>query len=174
MAGGAIADRAIFIRSADAMARCASALCRGCAFERCQRVSGALDTPGLKLFAKGDLFRCEVLFTGYRRPRCRCVTAVKKLLVDGFVTRSAIRRGDADVDDKSVVIGSFLSLRDLVTIQAIDVLFRVLAHLELVNHRELGVEMALGAFAAGAHKGGAWLLDDDARAARVNEVRRED
>ena len=73
-----------------------------------------------------------------------------------------------------MVVGSFLSLCDLMTIETIDVLLRMGAHLELVNDRELGVQMAFGAFAAGADECSARLFDDDARPARVNEVCRQD
>ena len=102
------------------------------------------------------------------------MAAMKELLINGFVTGAAICGCDSQVDHESMVVGSFLSLRDLMTVEAIDVLLRVGAHLKLVNDGELGVQVALGAFATGAHECGARLFDDDARPARVNQVRRQD
>jgi hypothetical protein len=73
-----------------------------------------------------------------------------------------------------MVVGSPLSLRDLMTIQAIDVLLCMAAHLKFVNDRELAVQVALRALAAGPDEGGAGLFNNDARPARVNQIRRQD
>lgn len=101
------------------------------------------------------------------------MAAVKELLINGFVTGAAICGCDSQVDHESMVVGSFLSLSDLMTIQAVNILLRMSAHLELVNDRELGVQVALGAFAAGSDECGAWLFNDDAWPTRIYEIRRQ-
>ena len=91
------------------------------------------------------------------------MTAMQKLLIDGFVANPAVRRGDAGVDHESIMIRSFLAQSDLMTLQATQSLFRMGAHLELMHYRILGVSVALRALATGAHKCRAWLLDHGAR-----------
>ena len=60
--------------------------------------------------------------------------ASKKLLVYGIMTSAAISWSDGGVDYKSIVIGSFLSLRHLMTIEAINTFLRMSAHLELMDY----------------------------------------
>ena len=102
------------------------------------------------------------------------MTAVKELLINGLMTRAAIGRAHSGVDHKTIVIPGGLALRHLVTIQTIKSFPRMGAHFELVDDRELRVQMTFGALAARSHEGCTGLLDDHARPARINEISRHD
>ena len=101
------------------------------------------------------------------------MAAVKKLLVDRLVTNPAVCRRYTIVNNKSVMIRSFLALCDLVTIQAIKPFFRVSTHLKLMDHGVLGIQMAFRAFATGPDKGGTRLFNDRSRPSRIDEVSRQ-
>ena len=162
VAGRAIADGAVFVWFADTVATVTAALGGRAAFEPGQRMRRTLHAAGLVLFGKGDLFRREIRVAGHRRPSCRRVPAVEELLIDGFVTGPAIGRRQLRANDKTVVIRSRLPLRHLMAIQAGDALCGVFAHLEFVDDGILEITVTLGAFAAGAHKRGARLFNDQA------------
>ena len=166
----AVPDRSILVRLAYAVATGTPAFrCRR-AFDSNQRVGRTLDGSRLELLPERNLFGRKILVAGYRGPRCRGVPAMKKLLVNRFVTIPAIRRGYAGVDHEPVVVRSLLPLRNLVAIQAIDILPGMAAHFEFVHYRILRVQMAFGAFAAGPHKSRTRLLYDHSRPARIHKV----
>jgi hypothetical protein len=102
------------------------------------------------------------------------VAAAQELLIDILMARAAIRRRHRHVDDKSVVVPLLLSFSHLVAIQAVQAFLRMSAHLELVHHGILRVEMAFGAFPAGTNERRARLLDNRSRPARVDEIGRND
>ena len=118
VAGRAIADGAVFVWFANAVAAVTAALGGRTALQPGQRMRRALHAAGLVLFGKGDLFRREIRVARDRRPSCRRMSAVEELLIDGFVTGPAIGRRQLCADDKTVVVRSRLSLRHLMAIQA--------------------------------------------------------
>ena len=139
VASGAITNRAVFVRTPNAVAGEATAFdCRG-AFQKSECVRGALYTARLELFGKGDLSGREILVARDRSPSGRGMTAVKKLLVHGFVAGPAIGGCGAGINDKTVVVFALLTRDDLVAIEAIYAFARVGAHLELVNNRVLKI-----------------------------------
>ena len=62
------------------------------------------------------------------------MAAMEKLLVDRLVAVAAVGGGHCNVDDEAIVVGFLLARGHLVAIKAVDALFRVGAHLELLNH----------------------------------------
>src|ERR1041385_1585824 len=76
------------------------------------------------------------------------MTAAQKLLINVFMTRTAISCGQLFRNDEALMVGLFLSCNRLMAIQTIHPLPRVLAHLVLVNDRVLSSEMAFRTFPA--------------------------
>jgi hypothetical protein len=64
----------------------------------------------------------------------------------------------------------FLACCRLMAVEAVHALFGMHAQLVFVNDGNLLARMALGAFARGAHEGGARLFDLNRRAFRVDEL----
>jgi hypothetical protein len=171
MASGAIANRAIFVRAPNAVAGQATTFdCRD-AFQKRECMRGTFYATRLELFGKGDLFGREILVTRDGSPGGRGMTAVKKLLVYGFVAGPAIGGCGAIINDKTVVVFALLTCDDLVAIEAVYALARVDAHLELVNNRVCSIQVALRAFAGSLHESGGRLLEFGAWASRMEEIR---
>lgn len=131
---GAIADGSIFVWLANAVAACATTLGCGRTFQQSQRVRWSLYAARLILFRKGHLLGREILFTRDRSPGRGRMPAPKELLVYGIMTSAAISWSDGNIDHKPIVIGSFLSLRHVMTIEAINTFLCVSAHLELMDY----------------------------------------
>src|SRR5262249_15510504 len=148
----------------------AAAFCCCGSFERCQWMRPPFHATRLELLAKGHLLRRKILVPRDRRPGCSRMPAVKKLLVNSFVTGSAIGWRHRRIDNETVVICSLLSLRNLVTIEAIEPLPRMGAHLKLVNDRILQVQMTFCALAARSNKRSARLLNHDTGPAGAHEI----
>ena len=116
----------------------------------------------------------EILVADHCHPRRRGVAAAGELFIDRRVTGAAVGRGDAVVDDESIVVGAGLAGEHLMTVEARHALLRVLAHLVFVDDGILVVAVALGALAAGLDEIRIGLVNDDARSLRVDEICRDD
>ena len=100
------------------------------------------------------------------------MAAARELVINRLVARATIGGRNAVVDDKTVVVRSRLPRRNLVAVEAGDALLGVLAHLEFMDDGILVVAMAFRAFAAGAHKGGVRLLNNEGRPPGIDEASR--
>ena len=173
VAGSAVSDSPVFMRTPHAVTTDTTALCSWRALERCQRVHWSLYPARLVLFRKRNLLRGEIFVPRHCRPGGSGMPAMQKLLVNGFMASTAISRCNRLGNNKSIVIRSFLALRDLVAIQAIKPLLRVSAHLKFVHNRILGIQMALRALAAGSHERRARLLHHYPWSPRADQIRRQ-
>jgi hypothetical protein len=119
-----------------------------------ERVRRPFRTTGLKLFAKGNLFRAQALFTVNGSPTGGGVATAKELLVDTLVAGTAVPSRQMSTDHESVMIDFLLTGSGLMAVEAIHTLLRMRRHFVLMNHRILEPGMALRALAGGADEVG--------------------
>lgn len=152
VAGGAVADCAVVVWFADGVALLATARHGRSAFKGDEWMRRAFYAAGLVGFGEGDLFGRECLFATNGGPGNGGVATVQKFLIDLFVASTTISSGDvACGHDEPVVVFTFLALCGLMTVEAVDAAFGVLAHFIFVNDGILGARMAVGALTAGAN-----------------------
>src|SRR4051812_37858656 len=134
VAGGARPNRSVFVRLADAMAVRAAARRSRRAFERDERMRRTSCVPGLIPFCERHLLCTEPALAKHSGPGHRRVPAAKELLIDRFVTASAVSGGELRDDREAVMLLSVLRCGRLVAIEAVDATLRVPADLIFVDH----------------------------------------
>ena len=104
-------------------------------------------------------------------PGWRRVAAADKFLVNLFMADAAVCGRYVRGDDEPVVIEFvfFLALLRLVTIEAVDAVGGVFAHLEFVDDRVLLAGVAFGAFPRGLDERGVGLIDLGVGAGALDE-----
>src|SRR5262249_25175763 len=137
MAAGAVADGAVFVGLADAVALFASAGHGGWPFESGKRMRGAVDASGLVRLGKIHLLRGKSFLAAHSCPRYSGVTAAQELLVNIFMTAPAVARGQTADDGESVVRLALLPIRRLMAIEAIHTFLSVFAHFVFMHNRIL-------------------------------------
>ena len=158
MAGRAVANCAVGVWFAHAVALLAAAGHRRCALRLHKGMWRAPSASRLVGFRKIHLLRRKSLLAVNRGPCGSCMAAVQKLLIDALVAAAAISRGK--FGRRSRIRGGLLILAGcgLVAIEAIHPFARVQAHFIFVHHGVLHTRMAFRALAGGAHQVGGRLL----------------
>lgn len=113
---------------------------------QCQRVGRTFRAAWLKLFAEGNLFRTQALFSMDGGPTRRRVAATEEFLIDVLVAGAAIASRKVSANHKSVVIDLLLAGPGLVAVETIHIFLRVNRHLVFVNDRVLKASVTFGAF----------------------------
>jgi len=127
-------NRSIIIGLADGVTLLATGCSGGMSLRNHQRIRRTLRPAWLELFAEGNLLRTESLFAVDGCPAWSRVPAAQKFLIDAFVTGAAIAGRQMGADHETVMIDFLLARSGLVTVKAVDALFRVGRHLILVNN----------------------------------------
>src|SRR5579863_9928505 len=143
------------------------------ALGKSQRVGRPLCAAWLELLTERDLRGAQSFFAVNGRPTRCGVAAAQKLLINAFMTGSAVTCGQVGTDYKAVVIDFLLVRARLVAIQAIHALLRMSRHLVFVDDRVLKPCVALRAFTGCAHEIGCRLLCFNLRARPIDEEGRE-
>jgi len=169
VARGAIADGAVLVWLADSVALLAPAGHGRGTFERGEGMRRAVGVAGVELFGIGDLFAAEPFRPVDRRPGDSSVATAEKLLIDGFVTATAISRGELGGDGEAAVFFALLICRGLMAFQTTDVLCRVDAHFIFVNDGILQTGMAFGTSAGSPNGGGVGLVGFRPRSCAIEE-----
>jgi hypothetical protein len=119
-----VADRAVGVGLADAVALLAAAGHRGAAFELHKRMRRAARSAGLIGLREIHLLGREARFAVDGGPGGGGVPAMEELLVDAFVTRAAISGGEFGRDGEAVMVllfllgGGLVELRQLMPLAA--------------------------------------------------------
>jgi len=152
VACGAVADRAVTIWSAHAMALLTAAGHGGGSFRLHKRMWRPARSSGLKGLGEIHLFGRQSLFAVDGRPRRRCMPAVQELLVDPFVATPAISGRQFGGDHEAMMVFPFLPCCGLVAVKAVHALPGMSAHLVFMNDRVLRACMTFRALTGGANQ----------------------
>jgi hypothetical protein len=174
MALRASANRSVFVGLTDCVALFTTGSGCGMPFGKDKRIRRPLGPTWLKLFAKGNLFGSEALFSLHCCPAGSGVATAKELLIDPFMTGATVASRQVSTDNESVVIDFLLTRGRLMAIQAIDAFLRMSGHLIFVNDRVLETRMALSALPGSANKVGCRLCGLDTGTLAMDQERRQD
>ena len=134
VAGGAITDCAVIMGFSDTVALLASTGHRRGPFQSGERMWRTFDASWLVSLSEIHLLGSKCFVPSHCGPRNRGVAAVQELLIDVLMAATAVTGSEATYDGESVMLLTFLSIRRLMAIKAIDALLRVLAHFIFVNN----------------------------------------
>ena len=169
VAGGAVTNRAVVVGFSDAVTLLAAAGHRRWPFQSGERMWRALDPSRLVSLGEIYLFRSKCFVPAYRSPRHCGVPAAQKLLIDIFMATSTVASSEAANNGESVVRLTFLSVRGLMAVEAIDPFLCVFTHFIFMNNRILSARMAISALSRSAYEVRFWLFGLNTRTCAVDQ-----